>query len=283
MRHYDRDGGKWAGLERALRDQMIKEGNLPPSDDAEATGDSATMCLELADEFERTFTEDRLGLALNVGEKGRAIVKRCVQGTPASRRRIPPGVFLMHVNATSTEYKSLAQVQELIKTETRPLCLRFKQSESSRAIAEGSHRQAKLEVVEEKATHEAAVAARKQAEIDRQTTVYETAETFSRTFAEERLGICLGDPGVAVKGKAFVAKCLPGSVAFKAGVPPGAYVIAINGRSVEFRSFKEVKKLLQIASRPVTVDFSLEERPTFPVSSGKTSAIKTPGYALKPM
>lgn len=291
MGGYDRDGGKWNGIERALREQMIKEGNLAPDADAEAVGENATLALEVADEFTRTFTEERLGIALNVGHKGRIIVKRCVEGTPAARRRIPPGAFVTKINDTSTDHKSLQEVQEMIKSGTRPLKIDFSQSESSKAIAENSRKVASKEVQAQKEAHAAMIAARKAAEIDRMTTTYETAETFSRTFTEERLGICLGDPGQDedtgkdLKGKTFVSKCLPGSPAFKSGVPPDVLLVAINGKSLEFRRFKEVKKLLQMASRPVTIDFSAEEVPTFPLNSGKTSSGPTgvPGYAFRPL
>lgn len=284
MRSYDPDGGKWAGIERALRAQAIQEGNLPPDHVTEATGASATLCLELAEEFSRTFTEERLGIALNYGDKGRVIVKRCVQGSAAASRRIPPGAFVTRINGELLNHKSLEQVQQLIQKTPRPIRIDFEQSESSRTFAEGSRRQAAHEVEAEKAAQDALVAARRAAEIERHTTKYETAETFSRTFTDERLGICLGDGGGP--GRTFVRKCLPGSAAFKAGVPPDVCITAINGKSVEFRRFKEVKKLLQIASRPVTVDFSREETPNFPLDSGRIApahASSAPSYVLRQM
>jgi hypothetical protein len=68
-----------------------------------------------ADTFERSFTEAALGLALNVGEKGRIIVKRCVADSPAGRRRIPDGAFVTMVGEQSTDHRSLAEVKKMIQ------------------------------------------------------------------------------------------------------------------------------------------------------------------------
>jgi C-terminal processing protease CtpA/Prc len=155
----------------------------------------------------------------------------------------------------------------------------FAQSELSKALAERSRKIAAEQLQKQEQEKLEVIEARKQAEKDRYTCVLETAETFSRTFECARTGMCLGDGGG--KGKTFVSKCLPGSAALKAGIPKGAVITAINCKSVEFRRFKEVKKLVQIATRPVTIDYSTEETPTFPRTERKPRE-GVPSYALKP-
>ena len=83
---------RWSGMELALRRQMIEEGHLPPSALWEDVKDDPTSTVELCtdEEFNRAFTEDALGIALNVGNRGQIIVKRCVPGSPSASRRIPP-------------------------------------------------------------------------------------------------------------------------------------------------------------------------------------------------
>ena len=56
---------------------------------------STTIQLDINEEFERKFTEDALGIALNVGKRGAIVVKRCVPGSPSASRRIPPSWVLM--------------------------------------------------------------------------------------------------------------------------------------------------------------------------------------------
>jgi hypothetical protein len=46
--------------------------------------------------------------------------------------------------------------------------------------------------------------------------------------------------------------------------------------------FKEVKKLIELAQRPVTLSFSMEEDPVFPVSA-KKAASAVPAYARRPV
>ena len=80
-----------------------------------------------------------------------------------------------------------------------------------------------------------------------------------------------------------IKKTIPFSVAAMAGVPPNCAVVAINGKSMEFRrSFKEVKKKLQIAQRPVTVAFSQEDEITWPKRVPKLPKPQLPAYALRP-
>ncbi len=81
--------GSYSGLERALREQMVAEGHLPKSvlwEYADGGDTSTTIELETDEEFLRTFTDEQLGLALNVGHRGIIIVKRCVPGA----LRCPP-------------------------------------------------------------------------------------------------------------------------------------------------------------------------------------------------
>ena len=145
------------GLERALRQSLIDEGVLPPSAlwEDQADDPSQTIQLEIKEEFERSFTEASLGIALNVGKRGTIIVKRCVPGSPSASRRIPPGVVLTHVGETPLGYPSLKEVQTLLQSAERPVKLRFRQTEASLAVAHQSVRA----VAHERAEHE-----RKQAE-----------------------------------------------------------------------------------------------------------------------
>ena len=72
--------------------------------------------------------------------------------------------------------------------------------------------------------------------------------------------------------------------AWKSGLPENCCIVAINGKSVEFRRFKEVKKLIELAQRPVTIAFSTEEEPvTFPASARKAAGAELPAYARRPV
>jgi C-terminal processing protease CtpA/Prc len=260
----------WHGLEQALRRQLVEEGQLPRSVLTEGieASESTTIELETDAVFCRTFSEPQLGLALNVGTGGGIIVKRCMPDSPSASRRIPPGVFLTEVHGEHLEQLSLKQVQRVLQDAERPVTLRFAQSESSRALAEQSVRLAQQE-------REAAVRAEEEARVRREEALrpvpLETASTFSRTYSDARIGLCLVEGAGAASGgrnerRTVVKKCLPCSAAWKSGIPPGSTLIAINGASVEFRRFKQVKKLIELAARPVTIDFSTEEPPIFPQS-----------------
>ena len=237
---------------------------------------------EIKEEFERSFTEASLGIALNVGKRGTIIVKRCVPGSPSASRRIPPGVVLTHVGETPLGYPSLKEVQTLLQSAERPVKLRFRQTEASLAVAHQSVRA----VAHERAEHE-----RKQAEAKarfaeemRPAEVTEQAETFTRTYAEARLGLCLVDGASGELRRTRVSKCLPRTPAWKSGLPENCCIVAINGKSVEFRRFKEVKKLIELAQRPVTIAFSTEEEPvTFPASARKAAGAELPAYARRPV
>jgi len=298
---------KWFGLERAFREQCVREGILKPEDVEELERDDddnwfagqRAVALEVADNFKRTFTEQKLGLRLNVGERGRIIVKGCISDSPAASRRIPPGVFLDKVNEVSTEHRSLQEVQTMMQEAARPTHLEFSQSATSKDFAERSRREASEQVSKarfNKAAAEKEEAERRAAELAAANAAREALEqlpTFSVTFEERILGLALrdgeGDHGgkeLGAKGMCFVKRALPLSPAWRAGIPEGVRVIAINGKSAQLRRFKEVKKLIEIAPRPVTVDFSNEAEPTWPhASSAKrpTTIGGVPSYALKPV
>ena len=299
------DKEKWSGIEKAFREQCVRDGILKPEDvkemeesDAKWLSGNRVVALETAETFTRTFTEQKLGLRLNIGEKCRIIVKSCVSDTPAASRRIPAGVFLDTINGESTEHKSLQQVQTMMQESKRPIHLGFSQSSSSRAIAERSRREAALQADEAaaaKAAAEVAEEARRAAEAAASDAAREALEqlpTFSVTFTEQWIGLALrdgeGDLGgksLGAKGKTFVKKTQPLSPAWRAGIPPDVRIIAINGKSTQFRRFKEVKKLIEIAPRPVTVSFSAEEEPSWPdiTTVRRPSTIDgVPAYALKP-
>ena len=272
---------RYAGLEAALRRQLIEEGKLPPSAMWEGVEEdpSTTIQLCIEEEFERIFTEAALGLALNVGQRGTILVKRCVPGSPSASRRIPPGVILTHVGETKLEHPSVKDVAEMLQRAERPVRLRFRQTEASLAIA----RQSVRAVAHEHDEHEKRMAAAKaQFEEEMQPAVEETAEVFTRTYTEARLGLCLID-GQTEDGRrrTRVKKCLPRTPSWKSGLPENVLITAVNGKSVEFRRFKEVKKLIELAQRPVTIAFSMEEEPTFPPPPSKASDVM-PAYALKP-
>ena len=83
--------------------------------------------------------------------------------------------------------------------------------------------------------------------------------------------------------------CVPRTPSYKSGIPAGAAIVAINGKSLEFRRFKEVKKLIELAQRPITLDFSTEDEPTFP-RTGKArvpgmdeGSAPLPAYAFRPV
>ena len=311
---------RWAGIERALRAQMIKDGFL--ADDgleneelsshlaAEANGmcthrlaflcEFATRSQHLsinrlcvyADEFSRTFTESALGIALNVDSKGRILVKRCANGSASASRRIPPGVVLARVNGQETAACSLHDVQTMIKEAERPVRLDFHHTDASLALVTDARRKAKSEADDKKVAVQAEKERIAKAAAEALLMPLEAAPTFSRTFADSRLGLALADDDA---GRTIVRSCLPGSVARRAGVPPGAVVIAINGTSVQFQKMKKVKKLIELAARPVTIDFSTEEEPVFPMKASShlggatvpeaTAAdarVAMPAYAFKP-
>ena len=276
---------RYAGMERALRQQLIDEGILPPSalweDVREDPSTTVQLCIE--EEFTRKFTEAALGLALNVGKRGAIIVKRCVPGSPAASRRIPPGVILTHVNDTALEYPSLKDVQTMLQQAERPVALRFRQTDASLALAHDSVRAVKHE--RDEYERKLAEAKRQFAEEMKPAVDVETAERFERTYAEARLGLCLKDASSADgRRRTVVSKCLPRTPAWKSGLPADVYIVAINGKSVEFRRFKEVKKLIELAQRPVTIGFSQEEEPTFPANAkAKPSGDAVPAYARRPV
>ena len=145
---------KWYSLERAFREQCVHDGILKPEgveelerdDDAKRFAGQRAVALEVADNFKRTFTEQKLGLRLNVGERSRIIVKGCIPDSPAASRRIPPGVFLDKVNEVSTEHRSLQEVQTMVQEATRPIHLEFSQSATSKDFAERSRHEASEQV-----------------------------------------------------------------------------------------------------------------------------------------
>jgi C-terminal processing protease CtpA/Prc len=283
----------WKGIEMALRKQMVEEGHLPKSalwdtwahDDGDA---STTIELETDEEFLRTFTEPQLGLALNNGPRGSIIVKRAVPGSPAASRRIPPGVMLIEVNEQKLEHLSLKEAQTLLKDAERPVKLKFKQTDTSRDLAQGSHKVANDE--READARAKAEAARLFAEEMRPATPT-TELTFSCTYNAARLGLVLqeGEPRADGKKSTLVKMCVPRTPSYKSGIPAGAAIVAINGKSLEFRRFKEVKKLIELAQRPITLDFSTEDEPTFP-RTGKArvpgmdeGSAPLPAYAFRPV
>lgn len=93
----------------------------------------------------------------------------------------------------------------------------------------------------------------------------ETAEEFSRTFTEAALGLALNEGG---KGRIVVKRILPGSAAASRRIPQGGVVsvVAINGRSTDGKSLKQVQKLIKTAERPVKIDF---EQPPPPEPTGE--------------
>lgn len=276
---------RYAGLERALRESLIKEGVLPPSalweDAKEDPSKTIQLCID--EEFERKFTEASLGLALNVGRRGAILVKRCVPGSPSASRRIPPGVILTHVGDTKLEYPSLKDVQSMLQQAERPVTLKFRQSEASMAIARASVRA----VVHEREEHEQKAAESKacfEEEMKRVET--ETAEVFERTYSEARLGLCLVDDTDSEAGirRTRVRKCLPRTPSWKSGLPENVCITAINGKSVEYRRFKEVKKIIELAQRPVTIAFSTEDDVTFPAPAKPANPTgDLPAYARRPV
>lgn len=287
-----RKESRYAGLERALRESLIKEGVLPPSAIWEDQKDDPSMTVELCieEEFDRSFTEPALGLALNVGKRGAIVVKRCVPGSPAASRRIPPGVELMSINEEALQYPSLKEVQTTLQKAERPVKLHFRQTEASLALAHASVRAVRNERDEHVRKLEEAKA---RYEEEMRPAEIETAEAFERTFAEGRLGLCLKDAstpsGVRPKRRRTVVfKCLPRAPAWKSGLPEGAIVVSVNGKSVEFRRFKEVKKIVELAQRPVTIAFSTADEPVFPPTIKKSRKIPSdaaavPAYARKPV
>ena len=274
---------RYAGLERALRQQLIQEGVLPPSalweDTAEDPSSTVQLCTD--EEFERKFTEASLGLALNVGNHGTILVKRCVPGSPSASRRIPPGVVLTHVGDAKLEHLSLKDVQTMLQQAERPVKLKFRQTEASLALAHASLRK----VASEREEHDRKVQAAKEQYAEEMLQVEEeTAEVFTRTYAEARLGLCLKDASADGRRRTLVAKCLPRTPAWKSGLPENVCITSINGKSVEFRRFKEVKKLIELAQRPVTIGFSREDEPAFPATQKKPPKEgELPAYARKPV
>jgi len=262
-------------------------------------GGTRAIALETADTFKRTFTEQKIGLRLNVGDRGRIIVKGSVADSPAASRRIPPGVFLDAVNEESTAHKSLKEVQTLMQEAKRPINLEFSQSASSKDIAERSRNEAASQVTEAAANKEAAEKAeaeRKAAELAAAQAARERLgelSSFSVTFDDKCLGLALvdgdGDHGgkaLGTKGNAFVKRTLPLSPAWRAGIPVDVRVVAINGKSTQFRRFKEVKKLIEISARPITIDFSAEDDPSWPepMSAPRPKVVDgVPTYAMRPL
>lgn len=235
--------------------------------------------------FERKFTEQSLGLVLNIGEQNRIILKRCMPESPASSRRIPPGVFVTTINGESIDHRSLKDVQKMIIKAERPITVGFAQSETSRAISQSSIKASEKEQADKKE------AIRQREEAAARTYPIEMAETFTREFVEARLGLALEEHP---SGRTLIKHCLPHSPAAKDGVRPGVTITAINDHSVEFRRFKEVKKLIELAERPILIAFSGAEPPQYP-QGGKRRSQKgvlrrngsgadenVPAYALRP-
>jgi len=75
--------------------------------------------------FSRVFTENTLGLALNMDSSNRTIVTRCLPNTPAFRRDIPTGVYVVSVNDEYVVGKHFKEVQKLCKDAERPLTISF--------------------------------------------------------------------------------------------------------------------------------------------------------------
>ena len=136
-----------------------------------------------------------------------------MQDSPASRRRIPDGAFVTHINGEETDYKSLKDVKTMVQNAERPVKIDFAQSETSRALAESSRRAAAGQSDEQAAAAQKVIDDRKARELARKTTTLETTTLFSRTYTEKRLGMCLLDGGGEErrKGRTYVARCLPGS------------------------------------------------------------------------
>jgi len=67
--------------------------------------------------FSRVFTETTIGLALNMDTNSRTIVTRCLPNTPAFRRDIPTGVYVVG--------KHFKEVQKMCKDAERPLKIDF--------------------------------------------------------------------------------------------------------------------------------------------------------------
>lgn len=76
---------------------------------------------------------------------------------------------------------------------------------------------------------------------------------FAATFTEEKLGIALGNDA---RGHVTIKRCLPGSVAENRRLPPGYYVLDINGTSTVGKNIKQVQKMIQLAERPMTINFT---------------------------
>ncbi|KAL1511719.1 hypothetical protein AB1Y20_005007 [Prymnesium parvum] len=79
------------------------------------------------------------------------------------------------------------------------------------------------------------------------------ASSFSRVFTEAALGLALNKDEL---GRTIVKRVLPDSPASSRNIPPGSLVTAVNGESAHGKHFKEVQKMCQQATRPVTIDFS---------------------------
>lgn len=288
----------WKGVEVALRRQMVEEGHLPQSALCDTWAHnqhdaSTTIELETAEEFFRTFTEQQLGLVINNGPRGSIIVKRAMPGSPSASRRIPPGVMLVEVNGRQLQQLSLRDAQTLLKDAERPVKLKFQQTETSRTLAQGSHKQADDERAAD--TDARAAAAARFAEEMRPATPTNEVR-FERTYDAARLGLVLCESEQSANGTRVtrVKQCIPRSPSYKSGIPNGAAIVSINGKSVESRRMKEVKKLIELARRPVAIGFSMEDEPTFPQTGqarvpvtgddGRvaSSSALLPAYALKP-
>jgi hypothetical protein len=88
------------------------------------------------DEFSRIFGEPSIGLVLKMDIRGQTIVKRCVEGSSADGRGIPPGCRVAKINATELEPDAytLMQVQQLLRDTERPLKVYFQQTHDSSAF-----------------------------------------------------------------------------------------------------------------------------------------------------
>jgi C-terminal processing protease CtpA/Prc len=75
--------------------------------------------------FSRVFTESTIGLALNMDSSSRTIVTRCLPNTPAFRRDIPAGVYVVAVNEEYVVGKHFKEVQRMCRDAERPLKIDF--------------------------------------------------------------------------------------------------------------------------------------------------------------
>ena len=258
-------GYNWSefAVEFVARRRAAVSARVAPEDHAAiARGERDEGAIETGKPFTRTFAEATLGLRLAEDGRGGIVVKEAVEGTPAAQRCIPIGCYVTTVNDTSLANMSAKEVQRMLARAERPVTLHFEPSKEMRQAA----------------------AARAEA-ADRATPL-EKAETFSRQFTAARLGLILSEDQGSIPGKILtrIKATVPRSPARQAGVPPGSTIVAVNGKSVEWRkTYKEVKKLIELAQRPVTINFSAAEEVVFPNGNADPARGQVPGYVLRPV